>query len=64
MATKENWMTMKKRSPQVLHRECLQTQTSGETKDVANSNELKIINEENYNFSLTQSCQKSANGDA
>lgn len=26
----------------------------GETKDVANSNELKIINEKNYNFSLTQ----------
>lgn len=30
----------------------------GETKDVANSNELKIINEKNYNFSLTQSRNK------
>lgn len=38
---KENWMTMK-----IAHVECpSRTQPNGETKDVANSNELKIINE-------------------
>jgi hypothetical protein len=52
----ENWMTMKeKRNSSAWE---LRTHSNGETKDVANSNELKIINEKNYNFSLTQSSEE------
>lgn len=53
----ENWMTMKeKRNSSAFM--FTNTIIRGKTKDVANSNELKIINEKNYNFSLTQSRNK------
>lgn len=42
----------------IVIRGSLQTQTYRETKDVANSNELKIINKKNYNSHTHKSVQR------